>query len=51
MTLSVVVAKIRTWVRYRASLRELSQLSDRQLADIGLSRSNLQHAAWNAASV
>ena len=50
MTLSMIVAKIRVWMRYRASLRELSGLSDRQLADIGLSRSNLQHAAWNAAT-
>jgi len=50
MTLSFIISRIRTWARYRASLRELSQLSDRQLADIGLTRSNLQNAAWNAAT-
>jgi uncharacterized protein YjiS (DUF1127 family) len=51
VTLSFIVSKIRLWNRYRASLRELSQLSDRQLADIGLHRSSIEQAAWTAAAI
>ncbi len=31
---------------YRKTLRELSVLSDRELADLGLSRCDLHHIAW-----
>ena len=50
MSLSFIVSRIRAWNRYRASLRELSQLSDRQLSDIGLSRSTIDQAARSAAA-
>ena len=35
--------------RYNASLRELSQLGDRELADIGISRSDIPRVAWPSA--
>ena len=38
-----------TWRRYRAGVRELSQLDDRMLHDIGLNRTQIQSAAWNGA--
>lgn len=34
---------------YRRTLNELSSLSDRQLADLGLNRSMLRRVAWQAA--
>ena len=37
------------WKRYNQSLSELSRLGDRELADIGISRSDIQRVAWNAA--
>jgi uncharacterized protein YjiS (DUF1127 family) len=40
---------IQEWKRYNQSLRELSRLGDRELADIGISRSDIARVAWNAA--
>jgi len=40
---------LRSWRRYNTSLRQLSHLDDRQLADIGISRSDIPRAAWDAA--
>jgi uncharacterized protein YjiS (DUF1127 family) len=37
------------WKRYNRSLSELSRLGDRELADIGISRSDIPRVAWNAA--
>ena len=34
---------------FRQTLAELSVLSDRELADLGLSRSELRRVAWQAA--
>jgi uncharacterized protein YjiS (DUF1127 family) len=31
------------WRRYRETVRELSQLSDRNLEDIGVSRNDIEH--------
>ena len=39
-----------SWKRYNASLRELNQLGDRELADIGISRSDIPRVAWETAS-
>jgi uncharacterized protein YjiS (DUF1127 family) len=44
-----IVRYIREWNRYNASVRELSRLGDRDLADIGISRSDIERVAWNAA--
>jgi uncharacterized protein YjiS (DUF1127 family) len=40
---------LQTWKRYNASLRELSRLNDRELADIGISRSDIPRIAWDSA--
>ena len=40
---------LRAWRRYNASLRELTQLGDRELADIGITRSDIPRIAWDSA--
>jgi uncharacterized protein YjiS (DUF1127 family) len=47
--LAHIVRFIREWKRYNQSLSELNRLGDRELADIGISRSDIPHVAWNAA--
>jgi len=47
--LSHLVRAFRAWRRYEASLRELSRLGDRELADIGVSRSDIHRIAWETA--
>ena len=44
-----IVRFIREWKRYNQSLSELSRLGDRELADIGICRSDIPRVAWNAA--
>jgi uncharacterized protein YjiS (DUF1127 family) len=44
-----LVRIIRAWKRYNQSLRELNRLGDRELADIGISRSDIHRVAWSAA--
>jgi len=44
-----IVERFRAYMRYRASVRALSMLSERELADIGLTRSNIDDAAKEAA--
>lgn len=44
-----IVRFVRAWRRYNQSLRELSRLGDRELADIGISRSDIPRVAWKAA--
>ena len=41
---------LRTWRRYNASLNELNQLGDRELADIGITRSDIPRVAWDSAN-
>jgi uncharacterized protein YjiS (DUF1127 family) len=49
MLLTNLVRLYRRWRRYDASLRELSRLGDRELADIGINRSEITHIAWEHA--
>ena len=42
-------ARIAYWLRYRATVTELGDLTDRQLADIGISRGNIAAVAKIAA--
>ncbi len=44
-----LVRFLHQWRLYNQSLRELSRLGDRELADIGISRSDIPRLAWNAA--
>ena len=47
MLLAKFFPLIRAWKRYNASLRELSRLDDRELADIGIHRSEIAAVAWD----
>jgi uncharacterized protein YjiS (DUF1127 family) len=47
---TTLVRLIREWKRYSRSINELNRLGDRELADIGISRSDIQRVAWNAAT-
>ncbi|MFY9625528.1 MAG: DUF1127 domain-containing protein [Rhodoplanes sp.] len=44
-----LVRMLRVWRRYNESLRELNRLDDRELADIGITRCDVQRIAWEAA--
>jgi uncharacterized protein YjiS (DUF1127 family) len=44
-----IIRFIQMWKRYNASVRELSMLGDRELADIGISRSDIPRVAWEHA--
>lgn len=47
MFTSLLLSKIRTYLKYRETLRELSRLSDRELEDIGISRFQIEGVAKN----
>ena len=38
---------LRAWRRYNVSLRELNSLNDRELADVGITRSDIPRIAWD----
>jgi uncharacterized protein YjiS (DUF1127 family) len=44
--LSPVIRFFQNWKRYGLAVQELSQLSDRELADIGITRSDIARIAW-----
>jgi len=44
-----IVRMIREWKRYNQSMIELSRLGERELADIGISRSDIPRVAWTSA--
>ena len=49
--LLAIINFIQAWKRYNASLNELYQLGDRELADIGITRSDIPRIAWDSAHV
>jgi uncharacterized protein YjiS (DUF1127 family) len=48
--LLAILRFLQAWKRYNTSLHELSHLDDRELADIGISRSDIPRIAWESAS-
>ncbi|WP_084731865.1 DUF1127 domain-containing protein [Microvirga vignae] len=44
MFVAFLLCRIRTYRRYRASARELSRFSDRELVDLGISRYEIDTA-------
>lgn len=44
-----IVRFVQSWKNYNRSLSELNRLGDRELADIGISRSDIPRLAWGAA--
>jgi len=49
MLIAKLVRWFRMWSKYQQGIRELSQLDDRELADIGISRSEITQIAWQDA--
>ena len=45
MFVTTILAKVREFLRYRETVRELSQLSDRELDDLGISRFQIENVA------
>ncbi|HEY8565371.1 MAG TPA: DUF1127 domain-containing protein [Beijerinckiaceae bacterium] len=45
MFVSLILSKIRSYLRYRETVRELAQLSDRELDDLGISRYDIANVA------
>ena len=48
MFVSYILSKVRAYLRYRETVRELSQLSDRELNDLGISRFQIESVAREA---
>jgi uncharacterized protein YjiS (DUF1127 family) len=46
-----IINFVQAWKRYNSSLNELYQLGDRELADIGITRSDIPRIAWDNAIV
>ena len=44
-----ITEKLASWRRYRDAIRELSQLTDRELDDIGIRRGDIPFIASSAA--
>jgi uncharacterized protein YjiS (DUF1127 family) len=48
---SFVLSKIRAWLIFRNTVRELERLNDKDLSDLGISRSDIKFIAWEAAEI
>jgi uncharacterized protein YjiS (DUF1127 family) len=49
MLLSHLLRLFRAWRRYDANVQELYRLGDRELAHIGITRSDIPRIAWDNA--
>jgi uncharacterized protein YjiS (DUF1127 family) len=49
MLLARLIRAFRAWRNYDRSVRELSRLNDRELADIGITRSDIRTVARSGA--
>lgn len=47
-SLKTIAEKLNSWRRYREAVRELAQLSDRELEDIGIRRGDIQFVVRGA---
>jgi uncharacterized protein YjiS (DUF1127 family) len=45
ISLKMISQKLNAWRRHREAVRELSQLSDRELSDIGIGRGAIEYVA------
>ena len=50
-TIKFISARLNAWRRYRASLRELYSLNDRELADLGIARWEIDDIARRSAGI
>jgi uncharacterized protein YjiS (DUF1127 family) len=44
-SIRIITQKIEAWRRYREAIRELSQMSDHELSDIGIHRCDIERIA------
>jgi len=44
--LTSFIRYVQSWRQYGTTVRELSNLNDRELADLGITRSDIPHVAW-----
>ncbi|MGO8797476.1 MAG: DUF1127 domain-containing protein [Roseiarcus sp.] len=44
-SIKTIAEKLASWRRYREAVRELSRMSDRELADIGIRRGDIEFIA------
>ncbi len=49
-SLKTISEKLTAWRRYREAVRELSQLSDRELSDIGIRRGDIEYVVRRSPS-
>lgn len=49
-SIKIIAQKLSAWRRYRETVRELSQMSDHELGDIGLHRCDIECVARQTAS-
>jgi uncharacterized protein YjiS (DUF1127 family) len=49
-TFKTIAEKLQTWRKYREAVRELSALSDRELADIGIRRGDIEYIVRRTAA-
>jgi uncharacterized protein YjiS (DUF1127 family) len=45
MWMSLILAKVQAWITYRDTVRELQYLGDKELSDLGISRSDVKDVA------
>lgn len=48
MFLTHLVGVFQQWRRYNDNLRQLNQLGDRELADLGMTRGDIPRVAWES---
>jgi uncharacterized protein YjiS (DUF1127 family) len=44
--LTSFIRYVQAWRQYGEAVRELSNLNDRELADLGITRTDIPHVAW-----
>ena len=49
-SIKIITEKLNAWRRYRQAIRELSQMSDHELCDIGIHRCDIDRVAHETAS-
>jgi uncharacterized protein YjiS (DUF1127 family) len=47
--LLAIIRFLQSWKRYGTTVQELANLSDRELADIGITRADIPRLAWEHA--
>ncbi|MGO4873035.1 MAG: DUF1127 domain-containing protein [Roseiarcus sp.] len=47
-SLKTIAEKLNAWRRYREAVRELSQMTDRELEDIGIRRGDIRYVVRGA---